>query len=64
MQTSGKKACFQFPECRLSYTKIMKASAMRACSCIAERILSYTKIQIKIITQASMSTNFYPYAVR
>ena len=44
MQTSGKKACFLFPECRLSYTKIMQTSAMRACSCIAECRLSYTKI--------------------
>ena len=26
MQTSGKKACFHFPECRLSYTKIRKNS--------------------------------------
>ena len=24
MQTSGKKACFQFPECSLSYAKIMR----------------------------------------
>ena len=24
MQTSGKKACFQFPECSLSYAKIMQ----------------------------------------
>ena len=24
MQTGGKKACFQFPECSLSYTKIMR----------------------------------------
>ena len=24
MQTSGKKACFLFPECSLSYTKIMQ----------------------------------------
>ncbi len=28
MQTSGKKACFQFPECRLSYTKLMKIIRM------------------------------------
>ena len=44
MQTSGKKACFLFPECSLSYTKIMQTSAMRACSCIAECSLSYTKV--------------------
>ena len=24
MQTGGKKACFQFPECSLSYAKIMR----------------------------------------
>lgn len=24
MQTGGKKACFQFPECNLSSTKIMR----------------------------------------
>ena len=24
MQTRGKKACFQFPECSLSYAKIMR----------------------------------------
>ena len=24
MQTRGKKACFQFPECSLSYAKIMQ----------------------------------------
>ena len=24
MQTSGKKACFQFPECSLAYTKLMR----------------------------------------
>ena len=24
MQTGGKKACFQFPECSLFYTKLMR----------------------------------------
>ena len=24
MQTSGKKACFRFPECSLAYTKLMR----------------------------------------
>ena len=44
MQASGKKACFQFPERRLSYAKIMQARAVRACSYTAERSLSYAKI--------------------
>ena len=46
MQTGGKKACFQFPECSLFYAKIMQTSAMRACSYIAECSLSYAKIVI------------------
>ena len=44
MPASGKKACFQFPERRLSYAMIMPTSAIRACSCIAKCSLSYAKI--------------------
>ena len=27
LQTSGKKACFQFPECSISYTKILQGES-------------------------------------
>ena len=44
MQTSGKRACSQFPECRLSYAKIMQTSGKKACFQFPECRLSYTKI--------------------
>ena len=44
MQTSGKKACFQFPERSLSYAKITQASGKKACFQFPECSLSYAKI--------------------
>ncbi|WP_273531102.1 hypothetical protein [Leyella lascolaii] len=44
MPASGKKACFQFPERRLSYAKIMPASGKKACFQFPERRLSYAMI--------------------
>ena len=44
VQTGGYKTLLHFPECSLSYAKIVQESAMRACSLIAERSLSYAKI--------------------
>jgi len=36
MQTSAKKACFQFAECSFSYAKKMQTSAKKACFQFAE----------------------------
>ena len=51
MQTSGKKACFQFPECRLFYTKIVKGESNGKIKKrrffifpLPSRLLSYEKI--------------------
>ncbi len=44
MQTSGKKACFLFPECSLAYTKLMQTSGKKACFLFPECSLAYTKL--------------------
>ena len=44
MPASGKKVCFQFPERRLSYAKILPASGKKACFQFPECRLSYAKI--------------------
>ncbi len=49
MQTSGKKACFLFPECSLSYTKIILFFNYRH--------VTYIKIQI-ILFKFCKARNF------
>ncbi len=44
MQTSGKKACFQFPECSLPYAKVMQTSGKKACFQFPECSLPYAKV--------------------
>ena len=44
MPTRWKKACFHFPECSLSYAKIMPTRGKKACSHFPECRLSYAKI--------------------
>ena len=45
MQTSAKKACFQFAECSYSYAKKMQTSAKKACFQFAECSFSYAKVR-------------------
>ena len=44
MQTSGKKVYFQFPECSLSYAKIMQTRGKKVYFQFPECSLSYAKI--------------------
>ncbi len=46
MQTSGKNIHIQFPECRLSYAKIMQTSGKNIHIQFPECRLSYAKIVI------------------
>ena len=46
MQTSGKKACFQLPECSLGYAKLMQTSGKKACFQLPECSLGYAKVSI------------------
>jgi len=50
MQTSAKKACFQFAECSFSYAKKMQTSAKKACFQFAECSFSYAKIRLFLVT--------------
>ena len=43
MQTSAKKACFQFAECSFSYAKKMQTSAKKACFQFVECSFSYAE---------------------
>ncbi len=46
MQTSAKKACFQFAECSFSSAKKMQTSAKKACFQFAECSFSSAKIRL------------------
>ena len=46
MQTSAKKACFQFAECSFSSAKKMQTSAKKACFQLAECSFSSAKIRL------------------
>ena len=62
MQTGGKKACFQFPECSLSYAKIMRgernSKAGKPCFTgldIAEpKLIFYKDTQISLFSQSPL----------
>ena len=43
MQTSAKKACFQFAECSFSSAKKMQTSAKKACFQFSECSFSYAE---------------------
>ena len=43
---SGKRTCSQFPECSISYAKIVQTSGKRTCSQFPECSISYAKIII------------------
>ena len=60
MQTSGKKTCFQFPECSLPYAKAMQASGKKTCFQFPECSLPYAKIKIKKRNYASNRVEFSP----
>ena len=50
MQTSAKKACFQFAECSFSSAKKMQTSAKKACFQFAECSFSSAKIRLFLVT--------------
>ena len=50
MQTSAKKACFQFAECSFSSAKKMQTSAKKACFQFVECSFSYTKRRLFLVT--------------
>lgn len=44
VQTGGYKTLLHFPECSLSFAKIVQTSGKKARFCFPERSLSYAKI--------------------
>ena len=58
MQTSAKKACFQFVECSFSSAKKMQTSAMKACFQFAECSFSYAKIRLFLVTSKVLGKKY------
>ena len=57
MQTSAKKACFQFAECSFSSAKKMQTSAKKACFQFAECSFSSAKIRLFLVTSKFLGKN-------
>jgi hypothetical protein len=57
MQTSAKKACFQFAECSFSSAKEMQTSAKKACFQFAECSFSSAKIRFSLVTSKVLGKN-------
>ena len=58
MQTSAKKACFQFAECSFSSAKKMQTSAKKACFQFAECSFSSAKIRLFLITSKVLGKKY------
>ena len=58
MQTSAKKACFQFAECSFSSAKKMQTSAKKACFQFAECSFSYAKIRLFLVTSKVLGKKY------
>ena len=58
MQTSAKKACFQFAECSFSSAKKMQTSAKKACFQFAECSFSYAKIRFFLVTSKILGKKY------
>ena len=57
MQTSAKKACFQFVECSFSSAKKMQTSAKKACFQFVECSFSSAKIRLFLVTSKVLGKN-------
>ena len=57
MQTSAKKACFQFAECSFSSAKKMQTSAKKACFQFVECSFSYAKRRLFLVTSKVLGKN-------
>ena len=57
MQTSAKKACFQFAECSFSSAKKMQTSAKKACFQFAECSFSSAKIRLFLLISKVLGEN-------
>ena len=57
MQTSAKKACFQFAECSFSSAKKMQTRAKKTCFQFAECSFSSTKIRFSLVTSKVLGKN-------
>ncbi len=58
MQTSAKKACFQFAECSFSSAKKMQTSAKKACFQFAECSFSSAKIRLFLVTSKVLEKKY------
>ena len=58
MQTSAKKACFQFAECSFSSAKKMQTSAKKACFQFAECSFSYATIRLFLVTSKVLGKKY------
>ena len=58
MQTSAKKACFQFAECSFSSAKKMQTSAKKACFQFAECSFSSAKIRLFLVTSKDLGEKY------
>ena len=58
MQTSAKKACFQFAECSFSSAKKMQTSAKKACFQFAECSFSSAKIRLFLVTSKDLGKKY------
>ena len=58
MQTSAKKACFQFAECSFSSAKKMQTSAKKACFQFVECSFSYAKRRLFLVTSKDLEKKY------
>ena len=58
MQTSAKKACFQFAECSFSSAKKMQTSGKKACFQFAECSFSSAKIRLFLVTSKVLGKKY------
>ena len=58
MQTSAKKACFQFAECSFSSAKKMQTSAKKACFQFAECSFSSAKLRLFLVTSKDLGKKY------
>ena len=58
MQTSAKKACFQFAECSFSSAKKMQTSAKKACFQFVECSFSYAKRRFFLVTSKDLGEKY------
>ena len=57
MQTSAKKACFQFAKCSFSSAKKMQTSAKKTCFQFAECSFSSAKLRLFLVTSKFLGEN-------